>query len=158
EVQLHVINSSVNFCCKMFLFLRDSNTKKMNRIENYDFTDKRALIRVDFNVPLNEKFEVTDSTRIKAAIPTILTVLERGGSVVLMSHLGRPKNGSEDKFSLKHIIPVLERELGVMAKFATDCIGDKAKELTSKLTAGEVVLLENLRFHVEEEDGDEFFA
>ena len=130
----------------------------MNRIEDYDFTDKRALIRVDFNVPLNEKFEVTDSTRIKAAIPTILTVLERGGSVVLMSHLGRPKNGSEDKFSLKHIIPVLERELGVMAKFATDCIGDKAKELTSKLTAGEVVLLENLRFHVEEEDGDEFFA
>lgn len=130
----------------------------MKRIEDYDFTDKRALIRVDFNVPLNEKLEVTDSTRIKAAIPTILAVLEGGGSVVLMSHLGRPKNGFEDKFSLKHIIPTLEKELGVMANFAADCIGEEAKELTSKLTAGEVVLLENLRFHKEEEAGDEFFA
>lgn len=130
----------------------------MNRIEDYDFTDKRALIRVDFNVPLNDKFEVTDSTRIKAAIPTILTVLKGGGSVVLMSHLGRPKSGPEDKFSLKHIIPTLESELGVVVNFAEDCIGDKAKELTSKLTRGEVVLLENLRFHKEEEAGDEFFA
>ncbi len=130
----------------------------MKRIEDYDFTDKRALIRVDFNVPLNDKFEVTDSTRIKAAIPTILAVLEGGGSVVLMSHLGRPKNGPEDKFSLKHIIPTLEKELGVIANFATDCIGDEAKELTSNITAGEVVLLENLRFHKEEEAGDEFFA
>ena len=130
----------------------------MNRIEDYDFTDKRALIRVDFNVPLNDKFEVTDSTRIKAAIPTILTVLKGGGSVVLMSHLGRPKSGPEDKFSLKHIIPTLESELGVVVNFAEDCIGDKDKELTSKLTRGEVVLLENLRFHKEEEAGDEFFA
>src|SRR5690554_5800153 len=130
----------------------------MKSIEEYDFKGKRALIRVDFNVPLNDKMEVTDATRIKAAIPTILAVLEGGGSVVLMSHLGRPKNGPEDKFSLKHIIPTLEKELGVVTNFADDCIGDKAKELTSKLTPGEVMLLENLRFHKEEEAGDEFFA
>lgn len=142
----------------MFLFLLPSKTKQMKSIEDYDFKGKRALIRVDFNVPLNDELEVTDATRIKASIPTILTVLEGGGSVVLMSHLGRPKNGPEDKFSLKHIIPTLEKELGVVANFAGDCIGEEAKEMTSKISEGEVILLENLRFHKEEMAGDEFFA
>lgn len=130
----------------------------MKTIEEYDFKNKRALIRVDFNVPLNEKLEVTDSTRIKMAIPTIIKVLEGGGSVVLMSHLGRPKGEFDNKFSLKHIIPTLQKELGVVVNFAGDCIGEKAKEMTSEITPGEVVLLENLRFHKEETAGDEFFA
>src|SRR5690554_1748869 len=130
----------------------------MKSIEEYDFKGKRALIRVDFNVPLNDKMEVTDATRIKAAVPTILTVLEGGGSVVLMSHLGRPKGKFDEKLSLKHIIPALEKELGVMANFAGNCIGEKAKEMTAGLTPGEVIILENLRFHNEETEGDEFFA
>lgn len=130
----------------------------MKQIDAYNFKDKRALIRVDFNVPLNAKLEVTDSTRIKAAIPTIKIVLNGGGSVVLMSHLGRPKEGPEDKFSLKHIVPTLEKELGMPVIFAGNCIGDKAKEITSNLTPGKIVLLENLRFHKAETAGDEFFA
>lgn len=130
----------------------------MKTIDTYDFKNKRALIRVDFNVPLNDKLEVTDSTRIKMAIPTLIKVLEGGGSVVLMSHLGRPKGEFDNKFSLKHIIPVLQKELGVVVNFAGDCIGEKAKEMTAEITPGEVVLLENLRFHKEETQGDEFFA
>ena len=130
----------------------------MKNIETYNFKDKRALIRVDFNVPLNDNLEVTDPTRIKAAIPTIMKVLEGGGSVVLMSHLGRPKDKADDKLSLKNIIPALEKELGVTVNFAGDCISDAAKEMTSNLSRGEVVLLENLRFHKEETAGDEFFA
>lgn len=130
----------------------------MKTISDINFQDKRALIRVDFNVPLNDAFEVTDNTRIKAAIPTIKHVLENGGSVVLMSHLGRPKNGPEDKFSLKHIIGELEKLVGKDVIFAGDCIGEKAFEITSNLKAGEVVLLDNLRFYIEETAGDAAFA
>ena len=130
----------------------------MKSIEKYNFKGKRALIRVDFNVPLNDKMEVTDATRIKAAVPTILTVLNGGGSVVLMSHLGRPKDKFDEKLSLKHIIPALEKELGVIANFAGNCIGENAKKITANLTPGEVTILENLRFHKEEAEGDEFFA
>lgn len=129
----------------------------MALIESYDFSGKRALIRVDFNVPLNEALEVTDDTRIRAAIPTINKVLEGGGSVVLMSHLGRPK-GPDDRFSLQHIVPALEKALGAKIMFAGDCISDDAKEITSSLRPGAVVLLDNLRFHKEEKAGDEFFA
>ena len=98
----------------------------MQTIENYNFKGKRALIRVDFNVPLNDKFEITDDTRMRAAVPTIKKVLAGGGSVILMSHLGRPKNGPEDKFSLKHIQKHLEELLGTPVKFADDCIGESA--------------------------------
>lgn len=130
----------------------------MKNIDDYNFKGKRALIRVDFNVPLNASNEVTDASRIRAAIPTIDTVLKGGGSVVLMSHLGRPKDGPEDKFSLKHIVPALERELGVKVAFAKNCVGKEAQKIISKISRGEVVLLENLRFHSEEKAGDEFFA
>ena len=143
---------------KMLLFLPYCNTIKMRTIEDYDFKGKRALIRVDFNVPLNDKMEVTDATRIKASVPTIITVLEGGGSVVLMSHLGRPEGKFDEKLSLKHIIPTIEKELGVIANFAGNCVGEKAKEMTANLTPGEVIILENLRFHKEETEGDEFFA
>ncbi|MCB6972218.1 MULTISPECIES: phosphoglycerate kinase [Butyricimonas] len=130
----------------------------MQTIDNYNFKNKRALIRVDFNVPLNDKFEITDDTRMRAAVPTIKKVLAGGGSVILMSHLGRPKNGPEDKFSLKHILKHLEELLGVPVKFADDCIGESAKEQAAALNPGEVLLLENLRFYKEEEKGDEGFA
>jgi phosphoglycerate kinase len=130
----------------------------MQELDTYNFEGKRALIRVDFNVPLNDKMKVTDPTRIRAAMPTIKKVLEKGGSVVLMSHLGRPKNGPEEKFSLKHIVPAIEKELGIMVRFSPDCIGDEAKELSGKLGKGEILLLENLRFYKEETEGDEFFA
>ncbi len=123
----------------------------MNSIDTYDFSGKRAIIRVDFNVPLNEKMEVTDATRIRAAIPTIKKVLEKGGSVILMSHLGRPKKGPEDKFSLKHIIPTVEQLLGVKVDFAPDCMGTEAAEKSAALKPGQVLLLENLRFYAEEE-------
>ncbi len=130
----------------------------MQEIAKYDFTDKRALVRVDFNVPLNDKLEVTDDTRISAAIPTIKTIIDKGGAVVLMSHLGRPKNGHEEKSSLRHILKTLEKLLGMKVKFVPDCVGDKAKAETSKMAPGDVVLLENLRFYSEETEGDEFFA
>ncbi|UKN03223.1 phosphoglycerate kinase [Paracrocinitomix mangrovi] len=127
----------------------------MKNISSYNFAGKRALIRVDFNVPLNkETLEVTDDTRIKAAIPTIKKVLESGGSVVLMSHLGRPKNIPEDKFSLKNIISKVEENLGQSIQFATDCISAKAFEMSANLKPGEVLLLENLRFHEGEKKGD----
>jgi phosphoglycerate kinase len=130
----------------------------MYTIDNYDFTAKRALIRVDFNVPLNDKFEITDDTRMRAAVPTIKKVLAGGGSVILMSHLGRPKNGPEDKFSLKHIVKHLEELLDMPVKFADDCIGESARKQAAELKPGEVLLLENLRFYKEEEKGDEAFA
>jgi len=130
----------------------------MSSIDSYNFKGKRALIRVDFNVPLNDKLQVTDSTRISAAIPTIAKIIKDGGSVVLMSHLGRPKNGPEDKFSLKHIIKSLEDQLKSPVKFVADCIGEKALEASSSLKPGGVLLLENLRFYKEETAGDEEFA
>ena len=123
----------------------------MATIDTYDFKGKRAIIRVDFNVPLNDKFEVTDDTRIRAAIPTIKKVLEKGGSVILMSHLGRPKKNNDEKYSLSHIIGAIEARLGVKILFAGDCMGEKAAEMAAALKPGEVMLLENLRFYAEEE-------
>ncbi|MBL7138918.1 MAG: phosphoglycerate kinase [Bacteroidales bacterium] len=130
----------------------------MRSIDDFNFRDKRALIRVDFNVPLDASFQITDTTRIDAAIPTINKILKDGGSVILMSHLGRPKSGPEEKFSLKHIISYLSEKLGCPVKFAEDCTGPSAVELAAGLKPGEVLLLENLRFHKEEEKGDEGFA
>jgi len=129
----------------------------MQNIDNYDFNGKRAIIRVDFNVPLDSDLQITDDTRIKAALPTINKVLKDNGSVILMSHLGRPK-GVDDKFSLRHIISHLSLLLDRQVKFADDCIGDSARDLVSNLKSGEVLLLENLRFHDEEKKGDEDFA
>lgn len=130
----------------------------MKTVDSINFSGKRAVIRVDFNVPLNDKFEVTDETRIKAAIPTIRKILKDGGSVVLMSHLGRPKDGPTDKYSLRHIVKNVSAALGVEVKFANDCISDEAFNMSSSLKNGEVLLLENLRFYKEEEKGDEAFA
>jgi phosphoglycerate kinase len=130
----------------------------MKTIENFDFKNKKVLVRVDFNVPLNAKFEITDTTRIDATIPTIKKILSGGGSVILMSHLGRPKEGPEEKFSLKHVVPYLSKQLGLTVKFADDCIGNTAKDLSAGLKQGEVLLLENLRFYKEETKGDEEFA
>ncbi|MFC2112549.1 phosphoglycerate kinase [Bacteroidota bacterium] len=130
----------------------------MQTIDSYDFTDKKAIMRVDFNVPLNESFDVTDDTRIRAALPTIKKILEKGGSTILMSHLGRPKEGPENKFSLKHVVPALSGLLGQEVKFAGDCIGDETLEIKKSLKPGEVLLLENLRFYKEETKGDEEFA
>ena len=130
----------------------------MQTIDNYDFTDKKAIMRVDFNVPLNDKLEVTDDTRIRAAAPSIKKILDEGGSVILMSHLGRPKEGPEDKFSLKHVIPNLNEILGTEVKFASDCIGSETLEMKKALKPGKVLLLENLRFYKEETKGDEDFS
>jgi phosphoglycerate kinase len=131
----------------------------MATIATYDFQNKRALVRVDFNVPLNkETLEVTDDTRIRAALPTIKHILENGGSVVLMSHLGRPKEGPEDKFSLRHIVGKIESLLGKHVKFASDCIGSSALEMSSNLKPGEVLLLENVRFYKQETAGTDSFA
>ncbi len=130
----------------------------MLNIDTTDFTGKKVLIRVDFNVPLNEQFEVTDDTRIRAAIPTIKKVIEGGGIAILMSHLGRPKGGPEDKFSLKHIVPTISELLGKPVLFAADCIGDVAENALKALHNGQVLLLENLRFYKEEEAGDPGFA
>ena len=123
----------------------------MNTIDNYDFRGKRAIIRVDFNVPLDDQGNVTDETRIRAAIPTILKVLDGGVAVILMSHLGRPKKNNDEKYSLRHIIPTIERLLGRPVIFAGDSMGEKAAELARGLKPGEVLLLENLRFYAEEE-------
>ena len=129
----------------------------MQQINNYDFTSKKVLIRVDFNVPLNDKFEITDDTRIRAAIPTIKKVLETG-SAILMSHRGRPKGEQSDALSLKHIIKHLSDLLGVKVLLADDCIGEDTKSKAANLKNGEVLLLENLRFYKEEKKGDEKFA
>lgn len=123
----------------------------MKTIDSYNFTGKRALIRVDFNVPLDDSLKITDTTRIDAALPTIKKVLAEGGSVILMSHLGRPKKNFENKLSLKHIIPYLNLVLKLDVKFADDCMGDSAITMSAGLKPGEVLLLENLRYYEEEE-------
>jgi phosphoglycerate kinase len=130
----------------------------MKTIDSFNFQGKRALIRVDFNVPLNESFQITDTTRIDATIPTIKKILGDGGSVILMSHLGRPKDGPTDKYSLRHVVDYLSKATGVPVKFAPDCIGEEAYKLSAGLKPGEILLLENLRFYKEEEKGDEAFA
>jgi len=130
----------------------------MKTVDSINFLNKRAVVRVDFNVPLNEAFEVTDSTRIRAAIPTLKKILKDGGSIVLMSHLGRPKEGPTNKYSLKHIVNEVSRQLGVPVQFADDCISEKAFLQSESLKQGEVLLLENLRFYKEEENGDAAFA
>jgi phosphoglycerate kinase len=123
----------------------------MPKIDNFNFNGKKAIIRVDFNVPLNDKFEVTDDTRIKAALPTIKKVIEDGGSAIVMSHLGRPKGKVNPDFSLKHIVNHFSKLLGADVQFASDCVGPEAEEKAAALKPGEVLLLENLRFHLEEE-------
>jgi phosphoglycerate kinase len=131
----------------------------MSKFTNYNFQRQKALVRVDFNVPLNDKYEITDDTRIRAAIPTIRKILKDGGSVILMSHLGRPKDGPTEKYSLKHLVKHLGGLLsGMPVQFADDCIGESATSAASKLKAGEVLLLENLRFYKQEEKGDAAFA
>jgi len=130
----------------------------MKTIDQLDFKDKKALIRVDFNVPLDDDFKITDDKRMRAALPTITKILNDGGSVILMSHLGRPKDGPTDKYSLKHILGDLSRMLDLEVKFADDCIGENAVEKAKNLFPGEVLLLENLRFYKEEEKGDVAFA
>jgi phosphoglycerate kinase len=132
---------------------------KMKTVVSHNFNHQRALIRVDFNVPLDKQnFSVKDDTRIRGALKTIQKVLDDGGSVILMSHLGRPKGGPEDKYSLKHIVAVTSQLIGREVKFVTDCIGKDVEEVAHNLQPGEVLLLENLRFHPEEEKGDEGFA
>lgn len=130
----------------------------MVTVDNFSFAGKKALIRVDFNVPLNTAFEITDTTRIDEALPTIKKILAEGGSAILMSHLGRPKEGPAEKYSLKHLTHYLSRSLNVNVHFASDCIGEPAESAAAELKAGEVLLLENLRFHKEEEKGDAEFA
>ncbi|MDR2206367.1 MAG: phosphoglycerate kinase [Flavobacteriaceae bacterium] len=130
----------------------------MKTVNNFNFKDKKVLVRVDFNVPQNDELKVTDNTRISAAKPTIDKILKDGGSVILMTHLGRPKGKSSDEFSLKHILPEIENVLGKSVKFAEDCIGENTTKMASELQSGEILLLENLRFHNEEENGDKDFA
>lgn len=129
----------------------------MKTLNDFNFENKKALIRVDFNVPLNENFEVTDATRIISAKPTIIKILEDGGSCILMSHLGRPK-GFQDEFSLKHIVEKVQDVLGVEVKFVSDCVGEDVEAAAASLEPGQVLLLENLRFYKEETAGDEGFA
>ncbi|TVZ56249.1 phosphoglycerate kinase [Lutibacter sp. Hel_I_33_5] len=129
----------------------------MKILKDFNFENKKAIIRVDFNVPLNDEFKVTDATRIQAAKSTIIDILEQGGSCVLMSHLGRPK-GVQDQFSLRHIVAKATEILGVNVKFVDDCVGEKADEAVTNLEAGEILLLENLRFYDEEKKGDKDFA
>ena len=131
----------------------------MSRFSNHNFKNQKALIRVDFNVPLDASFNITDDTRMRATIPTIKKILSDGGSVILMSHLGRPKDGPTDKYSLKHLVNHLIKLLGgTTVKFAADCIGEEAYNDAKALQPGEVLLLENLRFYKEEEKGDTAFA
>ena len=127
-------------------------------IETIDFQDKKVLIRVDFNVPLNEALEITDDTRMRAALPTIRHVLEAGGKAILMSHLGRPENGYQDRFSLSHLVSHLQKLTGVAVTFANNCIGPETQEICANSSVNEIVLLENLRFHKEEQQGDQEFA
>lgn len=127
-------------------------------MDTFSFEGKKALIRVDFNVPLDDSFNITDDTRIRAALPTVQKILKDGGSVILMSHLGRPKNGTEEKFSLKHLVNHLAELLNTDVQFATDCVGDVAEKAASELQSGQVLLLENLRFHPEETAGDRSFS
>ena len=130
----------------------------VKNVDSLNFAGKKALVRVDFNVPLDADFQVTDDTRIQAALPTLKKILKDGGAVILMSHLGRPKGGPEDKNSLNHIISSVESALGQKISFTDDCIGEEAIRLAASLKGGDVLLLENLRFYKEEEKGDEAFA
>jgi phosphoglycerate kinase len=131
----------------------------MSKFSDYSFSGKKALVRVDFNVPLNDKYEITDDTRMQAAVPTIKKILKDGGSVILMSHLGRPKDGPTEKYSLKHLVTHLRELLSeINVLFADDCIGEPAIKASANLKPGEVLLLENLRFYKQEEKGDEAFA
>jgi phosphoglycerate kinase len=130
----------------------------MNTVSDFNFSGEKAIIRVDFNVPLNTDYEITDDTRIVAAIPTLKKILNDGGAIILMSHLGRPKESREEKFSLRHIVGRLHELTGATVHFSSDCVGKEAEEKASSLNAGEILLLENLRFHKEEAKGDEAFA
>jgi phosphoglycerate kinase len=130
----------------------------MKTIDQYIFAGKKALIRVDYNVPLDNNFQVTDDTRIQATIPTINKILKDGGAVILMSHLGRPKSGPSEEFSLKHLVKYLDDVFRTQVKFADDCIGEDAQKKAHALKPGEILLLENLRFYKEEEKGDPAFA
>ena len=141
----------------LFFQINKLKTDLMKTLNDFDFKNKKAIIRVDFNVPLDESLNVTDATRIEAAKPTIDAILAQGGSVILMSHLGRPK-GVEEKYSLKRILKTTSEVLGVPVQFASDCIGKEAENAAAELKPGEVLLLENLRFHSEEEAGDVGFA
>ena len=130
----------------------------MENFTTHNFKGEKALVRVDFNVPLDDQFKITDDTRMAAAIPTIKKILNDGGSAIIMSHFGRPKGGPEDKYSLKHLLPHFQELLGSPVSFCSDCIGDEAVKAAHDLQPGGVLLLENLRFHKEEEKGDEKFA
>ena len=130
----------------------------MKTVDSYDFEGKRALVRLDFNVPLNDALEITDDSRITAALPTIKKILSDGGSVVLMSHLGRPKNGPENKYSLKHLISHLAKLTGAYIEFSNDCISSNAIQKSKNLAPNTIHLLENLRFHYQETEGDKSFA
>src|ERR1700759_3147328 len=130
----------------------------MKTIDQISFAGKKALIRVDFNVPLDKDYNITDDNRMTAPLPTIKKILNDGGAAILMSHLGRPKGGPEEKYSLKHLIPHLSDLLGQQVEFGDDCIGESALEKAKALGKGEVLLLENLRFYKEEEKGDVAFA
>ena len=130
----------------------------MKHIDNFNFKNKRVLIRVDYNVPLDENYKITNESRITASLPTLRKILQDGGSIILMSHLGRPKGGYEEKYSLKHLITSLSNHLERKVSFAPDCIGEEAYAISSDLKPGEVLLLENLRFYKEEEKGDVAFA
>ena len=130
----------------------------MKTVDSYNFKGKKALVRVDFNVPLNASFDITDDTRIRAAVPTIKKILDDGGAAILMSHLGRPKEGPEHKYSLVHLVKDLSGRFGTEVKFADDCVGDQARDKAAALQPGEVLLLENTRFYKEETKGDEAFA
>eukprot|EP01118_Nematostelium_gracile_P017882 TRINITY_DN777_c0_g4_i1.p1 TRINITY_DN777_c0_g4~~TRINITY_DN777_c0_g4_i1.p1 ORF type:complete len:398 (+),score=86.09 TRINITY_DN777_c0_g4_i1:94-1287(+) len=130
----------------------------MNTVDQCNFKDKKALVRVDFNVPLDKEYNITDDKRMRAAIPTISKIIKDGGAVILMSHLGRPKSGPEEKYSLKHILGDLSRMLDIEVKFADDCVGKEAVDKAANLMPGQVLLLENLRFYKEEEKGDRDFA
>jgi phosphoglycerate kinase len=141
----------------LLFFQKQLKKRTMKTLNNFDFKNKKALIRVDFNVPLDENFNVTDVNRIEGAKPTIDAILAQGGSAILMSHLGRPK-GAQDKYSLSHILKATSEVLGVSVKFVNDCVGADAQQAAKDLKPGEVLLLENLRFHDEEEAGDVAFA
>lgn len=130
----------------------------MRTVDAYNFAGKKALVRVDFNVPLDADYRITDDTRIRAAVPTIQKILDDGGAVILMSHLGRPKAGPEEKYSLRHLVDRLSQEFNTTVKFANDCVGPEAAQLAHDLQPGEILLLENLRFHKAEEKGDPDFA
>jgi phosphoglycerate kinase len=130
----------------------------MSKFQDYNFKGKKALIRVDFNVPLDKEFNVSDDTRIRGAVPTIKKVLSDGGSVILMSHLGRPKEGPTDKYSLKHILKRVSELVGTDVQFASDCIGEEALQKAKALQPGQVLVLENLRFYRDEEKGNDEFA